>query len=279
MRLLLALLFFAQPLVAAPKVAATIPPLAGLVAEIMQGVAEPTALVPANAEAHHFSLRPSQISALRTAEIVFAVGLELEPWLARVEGDFTIINLADTASEPLPARNFDQSARPESDPHLWLDPGEMILWELEITQSLIRLDPENTAIYRANEFALLKTLVAAKEQLADIGTRMNAAGLRLVVSHDAFQYLEQRLNVPLAGMLSDYTETRAGARSLSKIGRLEGPICIIEHPELSAPADLLPNAPRMMLDPMGADFAGAPEFTLRFYQHIAATLEGCLDPQ
>ncbi|MBL1435118.1 MAG: zinc ABC transporter substrate-binding protein [Rhodobacteraceae bacterium] len=279
MRLILALLFIAQPLMAAPKVAATLPPIAGLVAEIMQGVATPSALIPANAEPHHFSLRPSQISALREADIVFAVGLDLEPWLARVEGSFAIINLAETASEPLPARNFDLSARAESDPHLWLDPGEMVAWELEITQRLIKLDPENADIYRANEFALLQTLVAAKKQLENIGERMNAEGLRLVVSHDAFQYLERRLDVPLVGMLSDYTEVRAGARSLSKISRLEGPICILEHPELSAPADLLPNAPRVMLDPMGADFAGAPNFSMHFYQHIVAALEGCLTPQ
>lgn len=278
MRLIFALLFCAQPLMAAPKVAATVPPLAGLVAEIMQGVATPTALIPANAEPHHFSLRPSQISALREANIVFAVGLELEPWLARVEGSFTIVNLAESASEPLPARNFDQSPRTDSDPHLWLDPSEMIAWELTITQSLVELDPANTTTYRANELALLKSLTAAKEQLVGIGARMNAEGLRLVVSHDAFQYLEQRLSVPLAGMLSDYTEAKAGARSLSIITRLEGPICILETPELSAPADLLPNAPRVMLDPLGADFAGAPDFSMHFYQHIIATLEGCLPP-
>ena len=176
MRLILALLFIAQPLMAAPKVAATLPPIAGLVAEIMQGVATPSALIPANAEPHHFSLRPSQISALREADIVFAVGLDLEPWLARVEGSFAIINLAETASEPLPARNFDLSARAESDPHLWLDPGEMVAWELEITQRLIKLDPENADIYRANEFALLQTLVAAKKQLE----KVNDA--RLIVS-------------------------------------------------------------------------------------------------
>jgi len=279
MRLLLALLFIAQPALAAPRVTATIPPLTGVVAEVMQGISMPTALMPANAEPHSFALRPSQISALREANIVFAVGLELEPWLARVEGDFTTIYLAETTSEPLPARNFDLSARAAPDPHLWLDPGEMVPWALAISQALIEQDPANTATYRANEFALLKTLVAAKEQLAEIGERMNKASLRLVVSHDAFQYLERRLDVPLAGMLSDYAETRAGARSLSRITRLEGAICIIEHPELSAPADLLPNAPRVMLDPMGADFAGAPDFPLHFYQHIAATLEGCLPSQ
>lgn len=276
MRLLLALLCLAQPALATPKVAATIPPLAALVTEIMRGMEAPTALMPANVEPHDFTLRPSQISAVREADIVFAVGLDLEPWLARVEGDFTIENLGDTISEPLPARNFDLSERPESDPHLWLDPGQMIPWELAITQRLIGLDPANTATYRANEFATLKTLTEAKERLADIGARMNAVGIRLAVTHDAYQYLERRLNVPLAGMLTDYTEARAGARTLSQISRLSGPVCIILNPEISAPADMLPAAPRVMLDPMGADFAGEPDFTARFYRHIGDALEGCL---
>ncbi|HIP23253.1 MAG TPA: zinc ABC transporter substrate-binding protein, partial [Rhodobacteraceae bacterium] len=222
-----------------------------------------------------FTLRPSQISAVPGSDIVFAVGLKMEPWLARIEGDYTVISLGETASEPLFARNFDLSARRESDPHLWLDPGEMILWELEITQSLIRLDPANTATYRANEFALLKTLVAARDRLALIGSDMNDAGIKLVVAHDAFQYLERRLGVPLAGMLTDYEQARAGARSLSQISRLEGQFCIINHPEISAPLDILPAAPRVMLDPVGAGFIGEPGFAARFYQHIGDALEGC----
>ncbi len=276
MRLLFALLLLAQPALAAPKVAATIPPLAGLVAEVMQGIGTPAALMPANAEPHSFSLRPSQMSALREADIVFAVGLDLEPWLERVDGDFTVVELADTASEPLMARNFDLSARTEPDPHLWLDPGEMILWELAMTQTLIERDPANTAAYRANEFALLKTLVAAKERLAEIGAEMNAAGIRLVVSHDAFQYLERRLGVPLAGMLLDFTETRAGARTLSKITQLSGPICVIETAEFGAPPDLLPEAPRVVIDPMGAAYDGMPDFPARYYQGVADALQGCL---
>ncbi len=276
MRLLFALLLLAQPALAAPKVAATIPPLAGLVAGVMQGIGAPVALMPANAEPHNFSLRPSQIAALLEAKLVFAVGLDLEPWLTRVEGDFTLIELAETASEPLPARNFDQSERPEADPHLWLDPGQMIPWELEITQSLIRRDPANTTRYRANELALLRVLVGAKERLSELGLQMNAAGIRLVVTHDAYQYLEQRLGVAQAGMLADYTEQRAGARNLSAIYALEGAICIIESPELPAPPDLLPNAPRVTIDPMGATFAGAQDFPAHYYHTLTTALEGCL---
>ncbi len=275
-RLILLLLLLAGPLSAAPKVASTIAPLNGLVAAIMQDVGEPAALVPSNQDPHGFSLRPSQISALGEADIVFAVGLGLEPWLARVAGDFITVNLADVASEALPARNFDLSARDDFDPHLWLDPGEMIPWELEITQRLIALDPENTAQYRANEFALLKTLVAAKERLEAIGARLNAANIRLIPSHDAYQYLERRLGVPSLGMLSDIAGTRAGARSLSRLGRLEGPVCLLESPEALAPASLLPQAPRARIDLNGSEIAGEPDFIARYYQNIAGALENCL---
>ena len=142
---------------------------------------------------------------------------------------------------------------------------------------MIGLDRANTATYRANEFAVLKTLVAAKERFADIGEKMNAAGIRLVVTHDAYQYLERRLGVPLAGMLTDYTEARAGARTLSHIRRILGPVCIILNPGIPAPEDLRPQAPRVMLDPMGADFSGEPDFIARYYGQIGDALEGCLN--
>jgi zinc transport system substrate-binding protein len=276
MRLLLALLCLAQPALAAPKVAATIPPLAGLVAEVMQGIGTPGTLMPANAEPHSFSLRPSQISTLREADIVFAVGLELEPWLARVEGDFTAIPLAETVSEPLPARHFDLSPRTALDPHLWLDPGEMIAWELEITQTLIGQDRANTATYRANELALLKTLATSKARLESLGARMQNAGMQLITTHDAFQYLAKRLGVAEAGMLADYTEAPAGARSLSRLYALEGAICILQSPERRAPPDLLPDAPRALIDPMGAAYAGEAEFPARYYGAMLLALEGCL---
>ena len=275
--LLAALILAASPALAAPKIATTLPPLTGLVAQLMQGVATPVALMPANAEPHGFSLKPSQITALTDADLVFSVGLELEPWLERVEADFERIALGDTVSEPRLARNFDMTARTESDPHLWLDPGEMGPWVLEITQNLIRLDHGNAETYRANEIMLLKSLENSKTQLEDIGARLSAAGIRLVVAHDAYQYLEHRLGVQALGMITDFDETPAGARSISRIIRLEGPLCIIDNPEVSAPDGMLPNAPRVLIDPIGADFFGEPNFPALFYQGIATTLEGCFN--
>jgi len=278
MRQLIAIfILLGQPLIAAPNVVASIPPLAGFVADLTKNSATPETLLPSNAEPHGFTLRPSQIIALREASIVFAVGLRMEPWLERVDGDFTAVNLGEAISAPLPARSFDLTPRAERDPHLWLDPAETALWVLEISQRLIEVDPEQAATYRTNTLAALAVLRDAEEKLDLVGERLNAADIRIVVTHDAFQYLERRLGVPQLGMLTDFLDARTGARSLAKISRLEGPVCIISNPEVSAPESLLPNAPRVVIDPMAAAIAGAPDFTERFYDGIANALETCFD--
>ncbi len=274
--LLLFFLLFAQPLFAAPKVVASIPPLAGIVAKLMQGVGTPVTLLPANAPPHGFALRPSQLAALNEADIVFAIGLDMEPWLARVADGPAPIWLGETLSEPLPARNFDLSARTASDPHIWLDPGETIAWVLEITQALIRLDRGNMATYRSNELALLREIVIAKERLQEIGARLAQDDIRLVAAHDAYQYLEQRLGVPISGMLNDIGGIKAGARSLARLSRLEGEICLIIDPNEPTPAGILPGATRIEIDPIGAALGEGVDFTRRFYGGIITALETCL---
>lgn len=276
MRKLLLALCLAQPAYAAPHVAATLPPLTELVTAVMQNVATPDGLMPADVEPHDFTLRPSQVSAVQAADIVFAVGFDLEPWLERVDGDFKIVKLGERASTPLHARNFDLSARPENDMHIWLDPGEMVGWAHEIAATLGKADPENAAKYQANEAALVATLTQASDRLAALGARMQAKGIRLVVTHDAYQYLEHRLGVPLAGMLTDFEENRAGLKTYGEISQLEGPICVILNPEIEMPDNLLPGMPRVMINPMGSELIGQPDFVSRYYGGIETALSGCL---
>lgn len=67
----------------APKVATDIGPVQALVSQIMQGVGEPTQIVPATASPHHYSMRPSEARALSNADIVFWIGPELSPAIDR----------------------------------------------------------------------------------------------------------------------------------------------------------------------------------------------------
>jgi zinc transport system substrate-binding protein len=65
----------------APKVVTDIAPVHSLVAQVMQGVGEPTNLVDPGASPHGYALRPSQARALSEADIVVWVGEGLTPWM------------------------------------------------------------------------------------------------------------------------------------------------------------------------------------------------------
>jgi zinc transport system substrate-binding protein len=66
---------------AAPRVVADIAPVHSLVARVMQGVGEPSLILPPGASPHGYALRPSEAQRLQEAELVFWIGPELTPWL------------------------------------------------------------------------------------------------------------------------------------------------------------------------------------------------------
>lgn len=71
------------PATAEPVVVTDIPPVHSLVARVMQGVGEPTQILPPGASPHGYAMRPSEAAALADADVVFWVGPELTPWLER----------------------------------------------------------------------------------------------------------------------------------------------------------------------------------------------------
>lgn len=71
----------ALPAAAAPEAVADIPPVHSLAARVMQGVGEPTSILPPGATPHGYSMRPSEAARLQAADIVFWVGEGLTPWL------------------------------------------------------------------------------------------------------------------------------------------------------------------------------------------------------
>jgi zinc transport system substrate-binding protein len=76
-------LALSAPALAKPVVVTDIPPVHALVARVMQGVGEPTQILPPGASPHGYAMRPSEAAALADADVVFWVGPELTPWLAR----------------------------------------------------------------------------------------------------------------------------------------------------------------------------------------------------
>ncbi|EBA12208.1 periplasmic solute binding protein [Roseobacter sp. CCS2] len=82
-----------------PNVAVDIAPVHSLVARVMDGVGEPSLILPPGASPHEYSLRPSEAGALQDADMVVWMGEDLAPWMEdaidTLTTDATILTLLE----------------------------------------------------------------------------------------------------------------------------------------------------------------------------------------
>jgi len=315
--LLIALAALAAPAAAEPpRVVADIAPVHSLVARVMQGVGNPALLVPAGASPHFHAMRPSDAQALQSAQIVVTVGPELAPWpdrpLATLAGAATRIDLLHSAGTTvLPTRSsplfeahshddeheghdhdhdhgehghgehgHDGHVHGPTDPHAWLDPENGKLWLNTIAAALATADPDNAALYQTNA-----TEGAAEIDAATADTRTEVAplsGLRYVVFHDAYQYFENRFDLPAAGAIAISDASAPGPARIAELRERTaemGVTCALTEPQFDA--DLIAtvfqgrDVTTRVLDPIGAQIPPGPQMYPALIRSIGTALAGC----
>jgi len=288
----------------AQTVNTSLPSLAGIVGDLARGVAEAESLLPANSDPHHFNMAPSQIKTINSAVRIYAIGQGMEPWLEKLEpslAEGTIVHLGEI--EPvhpflLEARHFgaemeseledeehededghDDHAHGDIDPHMWLSPDILGVWAEVISNRLLADMPEHAEMLADNLEVFKGDLAKIDSDLAEISASFATRDIRVVATHDAFQYLEAHLGLDSGGMLSDVHDNPAGARTLSSVSRLTGEICLIVDPNERLPEGLLPQAKYAIIDPLGTAFIGQQHYTLSFFNAITQALSSCLEPK
>ena len=193
-----------------------------VVSNIGQDEIELIRLLPIGADPHSYEPTPQDLRSVSDAHAVFANGLGLEEFLVEMlqsaGGDVPLIS----ASSGVTARAFhsgrfhnqqpgaeeavkeDESVRHKvdslagekdehhhlnsADPHVWMDPNNVIIWTRNIERILSDLDPANAEAYAANAQAYraqLNELDAwVREQLSQIPD----ANRELVTDHSSLGY-------------------------------------------------------------------------------------------
>lgn len=165
---------------------------------------------------HFVQARPSYMVMLSRADLVVAVGLELEVgWLpSLVQGARNpAINPgrpgyleAATAIRPIdvPQGGVDRSRgdiHPFGNPHFWLDPANMKLAAHAIAERMAQLDASNAALFRANDRALEqridRAMVRWTQQMAPF------RGAKVASYHATFNYFFHRFGLTAIGYLED----------------------------------------------------------------------------
>lgn len=140
---------------------------------------------------HALELKPAQLSLLRGAGLVVRIGLDHEPWLAKMQTEAPVLDLSRNVrllQTDTPRLRAERQAHIHrfGNPHYWLDPDNARLMAMSITQALTKLRPFDRAWFEGNRAAFNAQLDARiprwKASMAPY------AGTKVVVLHDSWVY-------------------------------------------------------------------------------------------
>jgi ABC-type Zn uptake system ZnuABC Zn-binding protein ZnuA len=175
-------------------------------------------LLPVGADPHAFEATPQDVARISETKLLITNGAEyehfLEALLENADGERTVVE----ASAGLTPRTDPQSEH-GVDPHMWLDPNNVIIYVENIREALTHFDPEGQAAYKSNADAYtaeLKTLDAwIVEQVDQIPEEKRL----LVTNHEAFGYFAERYGFTLVGTVVESFSSVASpsARQLAEL--------------------------------------------------------------
>ncbi|AKO44839.1 zinc ABC transporter substrate-binding protein ZnuA [[Haemophilus] ducreyi] len=282
--------------VANADVLTSIKPLGFIANAITDGVTETKVLLPVTASPHDYSLKPSDIEKLKSAQLVVWVGDSLEAFLEksidklpkekvlRLE-DVPGIKMIVDATKKKDHHDHDHGHihghHHDKDWHIWFSPEASQLAAEQIAERLTAQLPEKKA-------KIAENLAAFKANLADKSNEI-IQQLQAVKDkgyytfHDAYGYFERAYGLTSLGSFTINPTIAPGAKTLNAIKEniaAHKAQCLFAEPQFTPKViDSLSKSTAVkvgQLDPLGAKVKLSKTAYPQFLQAIADEFSQCL---
>ena len=155
-------------------------------------------LLPVGADPHSYQPTPQDVAKIEQSKLLIINGAEyehfLEALLENAGGERDIIE----ASSGLRLRT-DAESEHGVDPHLWLDPNNVIIYVENIREGLTHFDPDGAAIYQSNADAYVAQLEALDTWINEHVSQIPPERRLLVTNHEALGYFAERYGFTVIG--------------------------------------------------------------------------------
>lgn len=189
---------------------------------------EVTNLLAPGADSHGLELSPQQVAAVSAADLVIHQSgyqpaldeaiAQQQPAIVLDTGDFVSLLPASGDGEVHEHSADDHHDHSGYDPHIWLDPTNLVEVADQIAARLAEVDPGNADTYRANADALDGELIALDQQFAS-----GLASCRtdtFITNHAAFGYLAHRYLLHQVGVSGLSTETEPSPARIAEVQQI-----------------------------------------------------------
>ncbi len=167
------------------------------------------------------------------------------------------------------------------DAHLWLDPRNAKAIVTHVKNALVRLSPEQKALFEKNAAATIRELDTLD---ADLEAMTRPVRDRpFIVFHDAYQYFEKRYGLNAAGSVTVSPERQPGARRIMELRRKIADVdaaCVFAEPQFEP--RLIETivegsgAKSGVLDPEGTGMAEGKDGYFDLMRDLGRNLADCL---
>lgn len=199
-----------------PKVISTASMMYDMVENIAGDAVDNHVIVPIGGDPHLYDPTPNDAILVNTADYIIINGLTFEGWILELIANSGTKAKVDTVTNGIvPIQSGKYSGA--FDPHAWMDVSNGLTYIKNIKDGLIKLMPQNEALFEKNYQAYKREL---QDLDAYIENRIKEIPLQkrvLITSHDAFAYYGKRYGLRLEAIQGMSTEAEAQTSDIIRI--------------------------------------------------------------
>lgn len=156
---------------------------------------------------HYIEVKPSYMMKLRSAQLFFMVGMDLEKWAQQIvdgsrNSKLVVVDLSLKITKLEVPTRLDASegdVHRFGNPHYWLDPRNVPVIMEEIVAALSQASPADAPVFKANAAAYVKTLEAKTREWETLMKPLE--GRQIITFHRSWTYFAAWLNLTVAGQV------------------------------------------------------------------------------
>lgn len=181
-------------------------------------------IYPSGADEHTFEPSQKDMMHLADSDLFFYIGLGLEGFVEKAKDTLknekvTLVATADNLKLPKDnhsSEEADGDHHPgDVNPHVWLDPIYSKDMAAVIRDALVKIMPQNKAVFNQNYQKLAKELEQLNANYES--TISNATHKKIIVTHAAFGYWEKRYGIEQISISGLSTTNEPTQKELEKI--------------------------------------------------------------
>ena len=228
--------------VAKPSVVATTTQIEDVARVIGGNEIDVIGLMPRDADPHSFEPTPQDVGKVSKASLILENGIGLEGWVGELiknaGGNPSVVVVSNGIKIDKISSQFGDGTTP--DPHIWMDPLNMIVVTDNIVANLSKIDKADAAKFRARGEDYKKQLRELDKWAAQRLAKVPPANRKLVTTHDAMGYFAKRYGFTILGTVIPGPDADAET-SAQQLAQLIQKIKAAKVPAIFAEASLNPK--------------------------------------